>query len=347
MRRTRVHTIYRYRKTKRKKNITNKYIYLPFSPVLFFLVFGILSFIFFSPPYLLNNKNKSEHFAYTSIAPSLQMFHKDIKTPKNTSPKLPLLISLLSSMGDTLTPTPKPKPVVQIPVAQANEEEQNGYCLNVPVLLYHHIQPLSIAQKLGHAQLTVDSNSFDTQMAYLAANNYHAISAEELANALIGHHALPAKSIVVTIDDGYDDNYTYAFQILKKYNITGNFMIPTGLIGNNGYMSWEELKEISENSLMHVYNHTWSHSALGGQTQAKIEYEVTTAQNQLESNLGKAVKILTYPYGSFSPLVIDILKKEGFTAAFSTIGGTMQCDSYIFALRRIHIGSAPLTSYGL
>lgn len=123
-------------------------------------------------------------------------------------------------------------------------------------------------------------------------------------------------------------------------------MIPSGLIGNPGYMSWSQLKEMAGNSLIHVYNHTWSHAALGNADRTKIEFEVSTSQNQLQSELGKSINILTYPYGSSSPLAISILKEHGFIGGISTINGTTQCDSYVMTLHRTRIGNAPLSSYG-
>lgn len=317
---------------RRRRNKSAGYINIPlyiiivfFVSVLIFSVYGI--FLPLISAQGTDNNSQAEKKSSVASKPSV----------------FPLFAGAQVSIKPSPTITPKPTEPVIIPTAQV----VNDYCLNVPVLLYHHVQPLSEAKQLGHAQLTVDSGYFDSQMAYLAANGYHSLSADDLSDALINHHGLPAKPVLVTLDDGYDDNFNYAFQILKKYNIAGNFMIPTGLLENKGYMTWNQLKEIAGNSLMHVYNHTWSHSSLAGDAKDKIEYEITTANGQLESNLGKRVRIFTYPYGSYSPVVIGVLREHGFTAAFSTINGTMQCQSFIFELRRTHIGNAPLSAYGL
>ncbi len=252
------------------------------------------------------------------------------------------LVALSSSPSATPTvasrSTPSP---TQIVTPQAS-----GFCLRVPVLMYHHIQPLAEASKLGHAQLTVDSGIFDQQMSYLVAAGYTTLSSDQLVAALLGHRELPAKSIIVTLDDGYDDAYNYAFGIAKKYNINLDLMIPSGLINNPGYLNWNQLKEMSGNSLIHVYNHTWSHAALGTASKEKIEYEVTTAQNQLQSQLGKNTNVFVYPYGSFSPLAISILKEHGFIAGISTLPGTLQCDSYMMTLHRSRVGNGAMSSYG-
>lgn len=222
-----------------------------------------------------------------------------------------------------------------------------GFCLKVPVLLYHHIEPVVLAKQEGHAQLTVDSQIFDAQMSYLKSSGYTSITADQLVTALKYKSNLPPKSVVVTLDDGYVDAFTSAFPVARKYQIFLNLMIPTGLLENKGYLSWNNLKEMVSSGLVTAYDHTWSHAALASASQDKIEMEVHTAKKQLEDNLGKQQTIFTYPYGSESNKVVEVLKKDGFIAAFSTIGGITQCDSIIMSLRRIHIGNAPLSSYGL
>jgi len=156
----------------------------------------------------------------------------------------------------TLTPTPTP---TTVPLKFSGNTVQNqggGYCLNVPILMYHHIQPQSVAAELGQVSLNVDNGVFDQQMAYLASQGYSAISAEQLVNALRTRSGVPAKSIVLTFDDGYKDIATYAFPILQKYNLVGNLMIPTGLMENNGYLSWGDLRGMVGSGLAFAYPHT-------------------------------------------------------------------------------------------
>lgn len=228
-----------------------------------------------------------------------------------------------------------------------------GFCLHIPVFLYHHIQPEEIAKQLGQTSLTVDNTIFDQQMAYLAAKGYNTISAATLVDALVNHKKLPANTVLITIDDGYLDIYNYAFPILQKYHITANLMIPTGLLGNqlgtNQYYTWDELNQMIGSGLVTAYNHTWSHYALAAGPVSKDEFEVSTAQDQLKQHLGSASPIFVYPYGSgaTTPWVISLLQKEGFEAAFSTLYGWYQCDSNIYSLPRIRVGNVPMSSFGL
>lgn len=239
----------------------------------------------------------------------------------------------------TIMPTPTPTPLAQ---------NYNGFCLKVPVLMYHHIQPESAAKELGQTSLTVDNGTFDQQMAYLAQNGYTTIWANELINALINHTALAPKSVVVTMDDGYADNDIYALPILRKYNVKANLMLATGLVGSNPDMlSWGQVNDMKGSGLYYFTNHTWSHFAINRGPQDKIETEIDTAQTQIQQYTGQTVNVFTYPYGAFSNNAINTLQKKGYLGAFTEIPGFYQCDSFIMTLHRTRVGNAPLSAYGI
>lgn len=228
-----------------------------------------------------------------------------------------------------------------------------GYCLRVPVLLYHHIAPWPIAKAKGQTSLDVDSNIFDQQMGFLKAKGYTFYFAQDLVNALISHTALSQKPIVITIDDGYDDVYTYAYPVLKKYDIKATLFIPTGLLGvssgANSYFSWDQLKDMLGSGLVMADNHTWSHFPMGTKGAAKDQYEIATAQSQIQQYTGKNSLTFAYPYGTNagSGFVHNELISNGIKGAFSTISGTIQCDSFILSLHRTRIGSIPFPAFGI
>lgn len=261
-----------------------------------------------------------------------------------------LIISLALGKGNPTSHAPTPKSIItpsSTPTPSPKVEQLSGFCQYAPVLLYHHIQPLSLTEQNGQKNLTVDPKYFEEQMQYLNSRGYTTLNAGELAQALINHQKLGGKNLVVTIDDGYQDIYTYVYPIIQKYRITVNLMISTGLLNNPGYLTWDQLREMTGSGLVFAYNHTWSHASLGSATREKIQLEIGTAKKQLEENLGKPVNIFAYPYGSKSNEVLNVLRSNGFIAAFSTNPGFMQCDSFLLNLRRNRIGNSPLSAYGL
>ena len=260
--------------------------------------------------------------------------HNDLITPVSPTPVWPFTQQIVSEEEPKASPAAQP-------------EQDSDYCLDVPIIMYHHIQPLQQAQLLGHEQLTVDSDVFEKQMAYLVEDGYTALSAEDLTYALINHEQLPEKPIIITIDDGYIDNYSYAFLMAKKYNLIMNFMISTELIGKPDYMTWDHLKEMSQSPVARIYNHTATHAPVGLHSKAEIADELNKSTQHFKSNLDLDVHIFAYPYGSFSTVAVEMLEKHGFAAAFTTVPGRRQCESQRMLLNRDHIGNAPLTEYGL
>jgi len=235
----------------------------------------------------------------------------------------------------TITITPTPVPLT-------------GFCLHVPVLMYHHIQPESVAKELGQTSLTVDNGIFDQQMAYLVVHGYTPIWADELINALLTRSQLPGKPVMVTMDDGYADNATYSLPVLQKYGIKANLMLTSGLVGGNPDMlTWDQVNQMKGSGLIYFTNHTWSHYAINHGPQSKIESEIDVAQTEIQEHTGQTVNIFTYPYGSFNNNAIQVLQTKGYVGAFSEIPGQYQCDSFVMTLHRTRIGNASLASYGL
>lgn len=301
------------RRNKKKSSSNNS---LPILAI--FVIFGFLFYLLIS--------NKVINFTYSTQPSEKLVSSKSLGNVLLTPPP--------PTPTPTSVPTPTPIPLV-------------GFCLKVPVLMYHHVQPQDQAVEKNQTATSVDNGMFDQQVQYLTSQGYTFLTAKELVNALIAKSQLPAKSIVITLDDGYRDNYQYAYPVFKKYNVKGNFMIATGLLGGADYMSWDNIREMAGSGIAYFSDHTWSHYAVGYGTADKIRYEIATAKQQLTENTGQAVDTFTYPYGSFSDLSIDILKQEGFMGAFSTDFGDWQCDSFVMALHRRRIGNSHLSYYGL
>lgn len=325
----------------RQRNYKKKFKHL--KKILIYTGLGLFTFstvvlVLPSPAFLAENMVKQD--VLTNAIVNGQSV-TDIATPSATP-------TVSTHSASIITPTMTPKETMPATTSA-------DFCLNVPVLMYHHVQPMPIAAPRGQSSLTVDTSVFDQQMHYLITHGYKTISAEELVLAIRNHIYIPPTDIVVTLDDGYADNYTDAFAVAKKYNVILNMMIPTGLLNthpintDNYYLSWQQLKEMVDSGLVNAYDHSWSHYPMGTGDIIKNQFEILTPKQQLEQNLGKPVDIFTYPYGSGEdmPWVMDLLQKDGFIGAFSTIDGTKQCESYIMSLHRTRVGSAYFPDFGI
>lgn len=125
----------------------------------------------------------------------------------------------------------------------------------IPVLMYHKISP---SPKSGGLGMRVTPESFNLQMLYLVKNGYHTVRLTELTGFIKEDKTLPSKSIVITFDDGYLDNYKYAFPILKKYGFTATVFVVADYISEtndfdvvkklqpvNKLLGWNEIDQMS------------------------------------------------------------------------------------------------------
>lgn len=254
------------------------------------------------------------------------------------------IIRPLSVLGTSTEVLPTPTPTV---VPSPTPEPLVGFCERLPILMYHHTEPEAEVKTDGHANLNVTAEWFDKQMAYLKSRGTATLTITDVVTSLLNKNKLPGNSVVITADDGYDDIYQNAYPILQKYGLHMDLEIIAGLVGNKGYLTWDQLRQMQSSSLVHIYNHTWSHPSLASLKPDKVTSELSTAQTLLQQNLGVTNKIIIYPYGSFNNSVIAIAKNLGFAAGVSTLPGQIQCDSFLMALHRTRIGNAPLSTYGI
>jgi len=256
----------------------------------------------------------------------------------STSSPEPSANQPLAEATPTLIPTPTPIPLP--------DPKVYGPCREVPVLMYHHVQPASAAAEKNQKNVSMNNEVFAQQMAYLAQRGYTTITPDELLSLLVtGSH--PVKRVVLTFDDGYADFYTYAYPELVKYGFRGTVFMATGLVGGADYLTWSQISEIAGSGLITFADHTWSHKTMGNASEETAKYEIGTAKTQLEEHGLGPVTSFAYPYGTPSKIAEGVLVDLGIKTAFTTIPGNYQCAKLPYSMRRTRIGNSPLSSYGL
>ena len=204
------------------------------------------------------------------------------------------------------------------------------------VLNYHQIADKDI-------YLAVPPSVFDMQMKYLVDSGCVTITPDELYAGLNGELELPEKPVLITFDDGYIDNYTNAFPILKKYGLHATvFVIPAFTSVNPGYMTWEQLKEMEANGIT-VESHTLTHPKLEELPDDEIRSELLNSKSLLEQNLGHPIEFLAYPTGTYNLHIAGIAQAAGYKGAFTIKYGIVDKGSNFFALERVPIFHSPTT----
>lgn len=209
--------------------------------------------------------------------------------------------------------------------------------LFVPILMYHHIEINPRPYDPIYAALFVSPDQLDQQLSYLLTHNYHPISLDELSSALDGRDVLPVNPIVLTFDDGYQSFYDNAFPLLKKYHMKAVEFVITQVEDYPAYLTWKEIVELDKSGLVEIDAHTRHHPNLPDLSHAAIIDEIKGSKKDIEQHIKHPINWFAYPYGSYSPFIIQTVKNAGFKGATSTIYGTNQSNNTIYLAPRIMV----------
>ncbi|WMJ80761.1 polysaccharide deacetylase family protein [Clostridium sp. MB40-C1] len=218
---------------------------------------------------------------------------------------------------------------------QANSNTNKVPCTKVkgsiPVLMYHSVG----FEKDNPVRIPTDK--FDKQMKYLKDNGFHTLSLDETYDYFSKGKAIPEKSIVLTFDDGYLDNYTRLYPILKKYEFKGAIFVITGAIDTEkDFLNSNQLKELDK-SCLDIQSHTFAHEKLSEISYDKQVKTLKASKDFLEKQLNKKVNYLAYPYGKYTKSTIKAAKEAGYLMAFTTDGKWSDKSNGIFTLNRVYI----------
>jgi peptidoglycan/xylan/chitin deacetylase (PgdA/CDA1 family) len=226
--------------------------------------------------------------------------------------------------------------IVVIPLRQRNPIGvfANGY-QTVPILCYHRFG-------VKTSKLNVTPAAFEQQMDWLARNGYTVITFARLARFLEGKEAIPAKSVVITIDDGYRSTYEIAYPILRKFGFPATVFLYTDFVGASDAMTWAQMKEMTASGLVRIQPHSKSHAnltqKLPNETDARyrerIRREVDTPVAVIKERLAEPSYTFAYPYGDVNELVVDLLVKDSVSQGVTVTPGGNPFYAYPYMLRR-------------
>jgi len=206
----------------------------------------------------------------------------------------------------------------------------------IPIAMYHSINPN--AQKDN--RLVITPQAFARQMRFLKKHNYNVITLEKAADIIKNKKKAPANTIVLTFDDGYKDNYTYAFPILKKYGFPATLFIIIDEVGRpeGDMVSWDDIYAMQASGLVTIGSHTFRHPYLIDLTSREdIRREIQDSKKVLEIKLGRKVDAFCYPAGRFNKEIRQIVIDSGYKIAVATNPGKEIPDDDVFALKRLRI----------
>ena len=234
--------------------------------------------------------------------------------------------------------------------------------------MYHHISP-------EPGLVTSSPTTFRSQMRQLAEAGYRSLHADEALAALRGETPIARKSMLLTFDDGFLDNWVHAYPILKEYGLCATVFVITGRIGdgprrpNAGdigpipatpshracheavqsgrtddvMMRWSELEEMLATGVFDIHSHTHSHRrwdqeiADPEQRIEAVERDLQLSQNLLRERLGVTSRHLCWPWGVYEERWREAALRIGFEALYTTRPGINTQKTRIDAIHRFPV----------
>ncbi len=203
----------------------------------------------------------------------------------------------------------------------------------VPVIMYHNIDGNS-----STSRISVSPESFKAQMCFLKNRHYNVVRLEDLAG-MVKDGRFPPKTIAITFDDGYENNYLQAYPVIKSLGLNATIFITPAFVGKDGYLRWDEILEMSESGAISIGSHSMTHAWLPDQPEQKLDMEITDSRRAIESHLNKEVNTFSYPSGGFNQNVRDKVIKAGYKIAVATNPGKKYPKHDLFAMKRLRISS--------
>jgi len=168
------------------------------------------------------------------------------------------------------------------------------------VLMYHKLSLNT------NDNLTVSVDMLEKQLLYLKEENYHPITVQQLIEYQYQKAKLPKKPILLTFDDGYENNYTYLYPLLKKHALKATIFLPVAYLGSlnewdegdDPIMNVEKLKQI-DSSLIELGLHSFIHRSYRELTKAELIDDINQCKSILMENSIPYVPAITYPYGDY------------------------------------------------
>jgi len=210
----------------------------------------------------------------------------------------------------------------------------------IPILAYHSLDPQRFSGKLA-----ISPELFKWQMTFLKKKNFRVVGLESCAKDG-WKESLWDRQVAITLDDGYEDNYQLAFPILKELGFAAAFFISPAEIGKEGFMTWEMVMEMAATPGIEIGSHTLYHKPLTDIPENEAWETLVASKKVLEDKLGKEVKAISYPCGSFNEKIGKMVRGAGYhygCAASHIHDRKWEGDPYL--LRRIKISSSSSTEF--
>lgn len=223
-----------------------------------------------------------------------------------------------------------------------NEDEYttlNIEDVKVPILMYH-----SISAADTNNSLLVPPDMFRQQVKYLKEAGFTPMLLEDVVEVFSTGY-VPKKPVAITFDDGYADNYSEGYKILKEFDMKATFFIITNNTDADGYyLSSDQLKEM-KNAGMGIESHTSRHIEFPNIAREDKKAIIQEAIDALKDKVGVDSKFLCYPVGRYDEETMEVAEEMGVKAAVTTEGGIATASDGLYSLKRIRMSPMNIEAF--
>lgn len=217
--------------------------------------------------------------------------------------------------------------------------------MEIPVIAYHKIDAPTKDVRIRGAYTS--PKRFAKQISHLKKQGFVFYTASELIEYYLEHQRFPLKAIALTFDDGWKDNYTNAFRVLRGQGIKATIFLVPSCVGQvsskvvaegesaREHLSIEDIQEMSRHGI-EFGSHSVNHKLLQRLEPQEVEYEVCESKRQIEDLVQQPCKVFAYPAGFFTETAQAAVRNAGYIAAFSSVYGPVE-KLDIYALNRTEI----------
>ena len=214
------------------------------------------------------------------------------------------------------------------------------------ILSYHEVVPGGMPPFPTHAppgtpdtaikpdRYTLSLENFTAQLDYLDMHGYNVIPLADLVAYLDGKgDALPPKSVVITLDDGYASAYNYVYPLMRKRKMPFTLFIYPQIVNlGKNYVTWQQVAEMSRKGV-DVESHTFTHPLLTARKHPDmtadayadfLRHELLDSRTEIEKHTGKPVRFIAFPYSDVDDAVQQAAQQYGYGAgAFDRTAGEL------------------------
>lgn len=210
----------------------------------------------------------------------------------------------------------------------------------VPVLCYHQVRPHT-SDDSGYTRenLVIEPGQLAAHLDAIAQAGFTTITPDQYYTHLETGQGLPSKPVLLSFDDGKDNQATAALSAVQERKMTATFFVMTVILGNKGWLSKDDVKKFADAG-MTVGSHTWDHHMVTKYTEQDWKKQFEEPRETLRKLSGQEVADFAYPYGAWNEAALPHLRSAGYRAAYQLSDKPLLTADPLYTLRRLLAGSS-------